>query len=86
MSGRERGALEGCRGLVVKASGWQSFGRQFEPCLRAFMPAPVWCGLGCRCRTDGGKHTLGEDMQAEKQRRERIEGVCEIGLAKVLRT
>ena len=23
--------LEGCRGLMVKALGWQSFDRQFEP-------------------------------------------------------
>ncbi len=26
---------QGCRGLVVKASGWPSFDRQFEPYLRA---------------------------------------------------
>ncbi len=26
-----------CRALVVKALGWQSFGRKFEPLFRAFM-------------------------------------------------
>ncbi len=36
---------QGCRGLMVKASGWQSLDRQFEPYLRAFMAAPLWCGL-----------------------------------------
>jgi hypothetical protein len=46
----------GCRGLMVKASGWQSFDRQFEPCLRAFMAAPLRCGLGWRSRTGGGIH------------------------------
>jgi hypothetical protein len=39
-------------GLMVKASSWQSFECQFEPCLRAFMAAPLWCALGCRSRTD----------------------------------
>jgi hypothetical protein len=33
--------LMGCRGLMVKALGWQSFDRQFEPCLRAIMAAPL---------------------------------------------
>ena len=46
----------GCRGLMVMASGWQSFDRQFEPYLRAFMAAPLRCGLGCRSRTDGRIH------------------------------
>ncbi len=46
-------SLWGCRGLMVKASGWQSFDRQLEPYLRAFMAAPLWCGLGCRSRIDG---------------------------------
>ncbi len=31
---------------MVMASGWQSFDRQFEPYLRAFMAAPLRCGLG----------------------------------------
>jgi hypothetical protein len=48
--------LEGCRGLMVMASGWQSFDRQYEPYLRAFMAAPLRCGLGCRSRTDGRIH------------------------------
>ncbi len=34
------------------ALGWQSFDRQFEPYLRAFIAAPLWCGLGCSSRTD----------------------------------
>ena len=34
---------ERCRGLVVKASGWQSFDLHFETNLRAFMAAPMWC-------------------------------------------
>ncbi len=29
---------------MVMASGWQSFDRQFEPYLRAFMAAPLRCG------------------------------------------
>jgi hypothetical protein len=41
---------------MVMASGWQSFDRQFEPYLRAFMAAPLRCGLGCRSRTDGRIH------------------------------
>ncbi len=41
------------RGLVVKALGWQSFHRQFDPYLRASMVAPLWCSLGHRSRTDG---------------------------------
>jgi hypothetical protein len=28
----------GCRGLIVKASGWQSFARQFEP----YLPPRLW--------------------------------------------
>ncbi len=35
---------EGCRGLMGMASGWQSFDRQFEPYLRAFM-GPLWPGM-----------------------------------------
>jgi hypothetical protein len=49
-------AAEGCRGLVVKASCWQSFDCQFDPYnvyLSALMAAPLWCGLGCISRTDG---------------------------------
>ncbi len=45
-----------CRGLMVMASGWQSFDRQFKPYLRTFMAAPLRCGLGCRSRTDGRIH------------------------------
>jgi hypothetical protein len=30
-----KGAWGGCRGLMVKASGWPSFDRQFEPYPRA---------------------------------------------------
>ncbi len=41
----------GRRGLVVKAAGWLSLDRQFEPYLRAYTVAPSWCGLGCRSRT-----------------------------------
>ena len=52
----KRAGLLGCRGLMVMASGWQSFDRQFEPYLRAFMAAPLRCGLGCRSRTDGRIH------------------------------
>jgi hypothetical protein len=48
--------LQRFRGLMVKASGWQLFDRQFQPCLRAIMAAPLWCGLGCRSRTDGRIH------------------------------
>jgi hypothetical protein len=29
---------------MVMASGWQSFDRQFEPFLHAFMAAPLRCG------------------------------------------
>ncbi len=29
----------------VKAAGWQSFGRQFEPYLRVIMVASLWCGM-----------------------------------------
>jgi hypothetical protein len=37
---------KGCRGLMVMASGWQSFDRQFEPYLRAFGGAlAVWPGM-----------------------------------------
>jgi hypothetical protein len=49
----------GCRGLVGKASGWQSLDRQFEPYLRAFTMVPLrcaGCGLGCPSRTDGRMH------------------------------
>ena len=41
----------GRRGLVVKAAGWLSLDRQFEPYPRANTVAPSWCGLGCRSRT-----------------------------------
>ncbi len=44
-------SLQGRRGLVVKAAGWLSLDRQFEPYPRANMVAPSWCGLGCRSRT-----------------------------------
>ncbi len=37
--------------IVVKAAGWLSLDRQFEPYPRANMVAPSWCGLGCRSRT-----------------------------------
>ncbi len=47
---------KGCSGLMDNASCWQSFDRQFEPSLRAFMATPFWCGLGCRSRTDGIIH------------------------------
>jgi hypothetical protein len=30
---------------MVKASGWPSYDRQFEPYPRAIMAAPLWCGL-----------------------------------------
>jgi hypothetical protein len=43
--------LGGRRGLVVKAAGWLSLDRQFEPYPRANTVAPSWCGLGCRSRT-----------------------------------
>ncbi len=46
-----RGKCKGRRGLVVKAAGWLSLDRQFEPYLRANTVAPSWCGLGCRSRT-----------------------------------
>jgi hypothetical protein len=51
----QRGGLEaGTRGLMVKASVWQSIHRQSEPCKReAFMAAPSWCGLVCCSRTKG---------------------------------
>jgi hypothetical protein len=39
------------RGLVVKEAGWLSLDRLFEPYLRAYTVAPLWCGLGCRSRT-----------------------------------
>ncbi len=43
--------LWGRRGLVIKAAGWLSLDRQFEPYPRANTVAPSWCGLGCRSRT-----------------------------------
>ncbi len=43
--------LQGRRGLVVKAAGWLSLDRQFEPYPRVNTVAPSWCGLGCRSRT-----------------------------------
>ncbi len=42
---------KGRRGHVVKAAGWLSLDRQFEPYPRANSVAPSWCGLGCRSRT-----------------------------------
>ncbi len=50
--------MSGCRGLImmVKALVWQSFDRQFESYLRAFMAAPLWCCLGCHSRIDGRIH------------------------------
>ncbi len=54
----QQAAQVGRRGLasvppvtVVKAAGWPSLDRQFEPYLRAHTVAPPWCGLGCRSRT-----------------------------------
>ena len=47
---------KGCRGLMVKASGWQSFDRQFDPYPRAIKVAPLWCSLGCRSESDGRIH------------------------------
>ncbi len=41
---------------MVKASDWQSFDRRFEPYLRAFMEASLWCGLGCSSLSDGIIH------------------------------
>jgi hypothetical protein len=38
--------IQGHCGLVVKAAGWLSLDRQFEPYLRAHTVAPSWCGLG----------------------------------------
>jgi hypothetical protein len=35
---------------VVKASGWQSLDRQFEPYPCAIKAVPSWCGLGCGSR------------------------------------
>jgi hypothetical protein len=46
-----RKVVKGRRGLVVKAAGWLSLDRQFEPYPRANTVAPSWCGLGCRSRT-----------------------------------
>jgi hypothetical protein len=34
---------------MVKAAGWLSLDRQFDPYLRA-NTAKSWCGLGCRLR------------------------------------
>ncbi len=47
---------QGCRGLMVKASGWQSFDRQFDPYPCAIKVAPLWCSLGCRSESDGRIH------------------------------
>jgi hypothetical protein len=41
-------SFKGFCGLVVMASGWQSFDCRFDPYLHAFMAASLWCGLGCR--------------------------------------
>jgi hypothetical protein len=40
--------LQGCRGLMVKASGWQSFDRQFDPYPRAKKVALLWCRMPFR--------------------------------------
>ncbi len=39
------GIYKVCRGLVVKASGWPSFDRQYEPYPRAIKAVPLRCGL-----------------------------------------
>jgi hypothetical protein len=39
--------------LMVKASGWQSFDRHFEPYPRAIKVAPLWCSVGSRSESDG---------------------------------
>ncbi len=39
--------------LMVKAMGWQSFGRQFEPYLRASMAAASYYGGALRRRPCG---------------------------------
>ncbi len=41
---------------MVKASGWQSFDRQFDPYPRAIKVAPLWCSLGCCSESDGRIH------------------------------
>ena len=48
--------VQGYRGRMVKASGWRSFDRQFEPYPRAIKAAPLWCSLGCRSKSDGIIH------------------------------
>jgi hypothetical protein len=45
-------------GLMVKASGWQLFDRQFEPYPRAIKVALFWCSLGWRYPSDGRIHQL----------------------------
>ncbi len=50
------GFKKGCRGLMVKASGWQSFDRQFDPYPRVIKVAPLRCSLGCRSESDGRIH------------------------------
>jgi hypothetical protein len=45
-----------CRGLVVKASRWQSFDRHFEPYPRATKAAPLRCGLDAVPNIDGRIH------------------------------
>ena len=55
MGGGKERLKEYC-GLVVKAWGWQSFDRQFEPNLHVFMVTPKWCGLGYRSQADARKH------------------------------
>jgi hypothetical protein len=47
---------KGCRGLVVKASDWPSFDRQFKPYPRAIMAAPLRCGLDADPNFDGIIH------------------------------
>ncbi len=47
---------QGCRGLVVKTSGWPSFDRQFEPYPRSIKAAPLRCGLDAVPNFDGRIH------------------------------
>ena len=48
--------VKGCRGSVVKASGWPSFDRQFKPYPRAIKAAPLRCGLDTVPNFDGRIH------------------------------
>ncbi len=67
-----RGNADWSRCLVVKASGWPSFDRQFGPYPRAIKAAPLLCGLDAVPNFDGRIHQWMEFWPPSLERHDMI--------------